>query len=232
MPAGFHSRPAPRLPPMTFSGFGRGALGFFTDLAANNSRDWWLANRPRYEDEVRRPLEELLEDLAAEFGEAKVFRPNRDTRFSTDKSPYKTNAAAVTSEGDGTSLYLSLSAEGLHVGGGAYHLARDQLARYRAAVDDARRGTELHAIAEALRAAKADVTGRSQLKTAPRGFSSDHPRIDLLRQDGLIGIWAHPPRAWLHTKQAADKVAEGWRRLEPLNAWLQANVGASTLPQR
>lgn len=217
---------------MTFSGFGRGALGFFADLAANNSRDWWLANRSRYEDEVRRPLEELLEDLAAEFGEAKVFRPNRDTRFSTDKSPYKTNAAAVTSVGDGTSLYLSLSTEGLHVGGGAYHLARDQLARYRAAVDDDRRGSELQGIAEALRAAKADVTGRSQLKTAPRGVSPDHPRIDLLRQDGLIGIWAHPPRAWLHTKQAADKVAEGWRRLEPLNAWLRANVGASTLPQR
>jgi uncharacterized protein (TIGR02453 family) len=217
---------------MTFSGFGRGAGTFFTDLAANNSRDWWLANKSRYEDEIRRPLEELLQDLSAEFGEAKVFRPNRDTRFSTDKSPYKTNAAAVTSEGGGATLYLSLSVEGLHVGGGAYHLARDQLARYRAAVADDRLGDELVTIADALRAAKADVTSRGQLKTAPRGFSADHPRIDLLRQDGLIGIWAHPPRAWLHTKQAADKVAEGWRRLEPLNAWLRANVGASTLPAR
>lgn len=101
---------------MSFSGFGRGAMSFFADLAANNSREWWLANRARYDTEVRGPLEQLLEDLAAEFGEAKVFRPNRDTRFSADKSPYKTNAAAVTSEGDGTSLYVSLSAEGLHVG--------------------------------------------------------------------------------------------------------------------
>jgi uncharacterized protein (TIGR02453 family) len=217
---------------MTFSGFGRGAGTFFTDLAANNSREWWLANKSRYEDEVRRPLEELLQDLSAEFGEAKVFRPNRDTRFSTDKSPYKTNAAAVTSEGGGATLYLSLSVEGLHVGGGAYHLARDQLARYRAAVADDRLGDELVTIADALRAAKADVTSRGQLKTAPRGFSADHPRIDLLRQDGIIGIWAHPPRAWLHTKQAADKVADGWRRLAPLNAWLQANVGPTTLPYR
>jgi uncharacterized protein (TIGR02453 family) len=217
---------------VTFSGFGRGALAFYTDLAADNSREWWHANRSRYEEEVRRPLEELLEDLAGEFGEAKVFRPNRDTRFSSDKSPYKTNAAAVTAEGGGTSLYVSLSAEGLHVGGGAYHLARDQLARYRAAVADDRTGAELVRVATALRAAKADVTARGQLKTAPRGFAPDHPRIDLLRQDGLIGIWAHPPRAWLHTKQAADKVAAGWRRLAPLNEWLRAHVGPSDLPPR
>jgi uncharacterized protein (TIGR02453 family) len=215
-----------------FTGFGRGAVGFFTDLAADNSRDWWHANKARYEDEVRRPLEELLDDLATEFGEAKVFRPNRDTRFSKDKSPYKTNAAAVVHEGDGTSLYLSLSADGLHVGGGAYHLARDQLARFRAAVDDPRTGREVDAIATDLRTAKADVTSRSQLKTAPRGFGTDHPRIDLLRQDGIIGMWAHPPGAWLFTKRAADRVADGWRRLAPLNAWVATNVGPSAEPPR
>lgn len=232
------ARPAGRggsaatLAPVGFSGFGRGAVGFFDDLAANNTRDWWHANRSRYEDEVRRPLEQLLQDLSVEFGEAKVFRPNRDTRFSKDKSPYKTNAAAVAHAAGGTSLYLSLSAEGLHVGGGAYHLARDQLARYRAAVDDERTGRQLEALAADLRAAKADVTARSQLKTAPRGFRADHPRIDLLRQDGLIGMWAHPPRAWLHTKGAADRVAEAWRRLGPLNAWLARHVGPSTEPPR
>jgi uncharacterized protein (TIGR02453 family) len=212
-----------------FTGFGRGSIGFFTELAANNSRDWWLANKTHYEAEVRQPLEALLEDLAGEFGEAKVFRPNRDTRFSKDKSPYKTNAAAVASQAGGTSLYLSFSAEGLHVGGGGYHLARDQLARYRAAVDDDRSGVALEAIAADLRAAGADVLGHSELKTAPRGFTADHPRISLLRYDGLIGIWAHAPRAWLHSAKAADKVAEGWRALGPLNDWLRAHVGPTSL---
>lgn len=214
---------------MTFTGFGRGATTFFTELAADNSRPWWLANKPRYDAEVRRPLEELLEALASEFGEAKVFRPNRDTRFSKDKAPYKTNAAAVIHLGAGGSVYLSLSAEGLHVGGGGYHLDRDQLARYRAAVDDDRTGTELETITADLRAAKADVTSHTVLKTTPRGFSADHPRIDLLRQDGIIGIWAHPPRAWLHTVKAADKVAEGWRALRPLNDWLACHVDPSTM---
>ena len=72
---------------MTFTGFGQGALPFFTALAANNTREWWLDNKTTYEREVRQPLEALLEDLSSEFGESKVFRPNRDTRFSKDKSP-------------------------------------------------------------------------------------------------------------------------------------------------
>ena len=113
---------------MAFSGFGKGAFAFYDDLEANNSREWWHANKRRYEDEVRRPMEELLEDVAGEFGEAKLFRPNRDTRFSTDKSPYKTNIAAVIFQKGGGSVYLSLAADGLHVGGGGYHLDRPQLA--------------------------------------------------------------------------------------------------------
>ena len=112
---------------------------------------------------------------------------------------------------------------------GFNHLDRDQLARYRAAVDDGRSGGELEAIATDLRAAKADVTSHSVLKTAPRGFAADHPRIGLLRQDGIIGIWAHPPRAWLHAAKAADKVADGWRALRPLNDWLARNVGPSAM---
>ena len=71
---------------MAFSGFGKGAFAFYDDLAADNTREWWLANKARYEAEVRRPMEELLQDVAEEFGEAKLFRPNRDTRFSKDKS--------------------------------------------------------------------------------------------------------------------------------------------------
>lgn len=214
---------------MAFTGFGTGGIGFFEELAANNSREWWLAHKPRYEDEIRRPLEQLLEALAPEFGEAKVFRPNRDTRFSKDKAPYKNNAAAVTHLPSGGSVYLSLSAEGLHVGGGGYHLDREQLARYRAAVDDDRSGKELEAIAADLRRAKADVTSHSTLKTAPRGYRAAHPRIDLLRQDGIVGIWAHPPRAWLYTGKALAQVADGWRALQPLNDWLADHVGPSTM---
>ena len=82
------------------------ACRFYEELAEDNSRDWFAANRARYEAEVRAPLEYLLDDLADEFGEGKVFRPNRDVRFSKDKSPYKTNAAAVIERDGGHALAL------------------------------------------------------------------------------------------------------------------------------
>jgi uncharacterized protein (TIGR02453 family) len=212
-----------------FTGFGKGAVAFFEELEVNNDRDWWHANKARYESEIRGPLELLFADVADEFGEAKVFRPNRDTRFSKDKAPYKTAAAGSISTGPGTGLYLSLSADGLHVAGGGYRMARDQLARYRAAVDDDVTGPELERIYAELRRTKASTGGHEALKSAPRGFAKDHPRIELLRADGATAGWVHPPKPWLYTKQALTKVVEGWRALRPLQDWVAKNVGASEL---
>jgi uncharacterized protein (TIGR02453 family) len=217
-----------------FEGFGTGIVRFYEELAANNTRDWWQDNKPRYEVEVRAPLEHLLEDLRPEFGEAKVFRPNRDTRFARDKSPYKTNAAAVIGqahEGVGT-YYLSVSAEGLMVGGGAYMPASDQLARLREAIDDDKTGPELEAIVADIRRKDGEIGAHDELKTAPRGYPADHPRIELLRFKGIIGWWDHEPGRWLHSPAARDTIAEDWRALGPLNRWLVTNVGPSGLPPR
>jgi uncharacterized protein (TIGR02453 family) len=205
---------------MAFGGFGKGALAFYGDLEANNTREWWLANKRRYEDEVRRPMEELLQDVSEEFGEAKLFRPNRDTRFSKDKTPYKTSIAAVIHLQPGGSVYVSLGVEGLHVGGGSYHLERPQLARLREAIDDDRTGAEIARIVADLRTAKAEVTAHDAVKTAPRGYSPGHPRIELLRLGGLAAMFAHRPAAWLHTAKAKDRIVAGWRALQPLNDWL------------
>lgn len=209
---------------MAFSGFGKGATGFYDELAANNSREWWLTNKARYEAEVRQPMEELLQDVADEFGDAKIFRPNRDTRFSKDKSPYKTSIAAVIYFKTPGSVYVSLSSEGLHVGGGMYHLDRDQLARVRAAIDDDRTGKQIASIVADLRKAKAEVTAHGAVKTAPRGYSPDHPRIDLLRLGGVAAMFAHRPAAWLHTPKAKDRIVAGWHQLQPLNDWLSRHV--------
>jgi uncharacterized protein (TIGR02453 family) len=217
---------------VTFSGFGKGSVGFFDDLARNNNRQWWHASKHRYETEIRAPLEQLLADLAGEFGEAHVFRPNRDTRFSKDKSPYKPNAAAVIHIPPAGGVYVSLGAEGLFVGGGGYRMARDQLARFRAAIDDDASGKQLEKVVADLRKKKATVGGHAELKTAPRGYNADHPRIELLRLDGISGGWTHPPKAWLYTAQAASKVAEAWRAVAPLNAWVAKHVGASSMSYR
>ena len=71
-------------PSPTFSGFPPGALSFYAELEDVNSRDWWLAHKDVYERDVREPMLALLDGLEDEFGPAKLFRPNRDVRFSAD----------------------------------------------------------------------------------------------------------------------------------------------------
>ena len=92
---------------MTFDGWPEEALEFYEGLTADNSKAYWTAHKAVYEDAVLRPMTELVEELAAEFGEAKIFRPYRDVRFSADKSPYKTHIGAVIGTG-----YVQLSADG------------------------------------------------------------------------------------------------------------------------
>src|SRR5258707_2617531 len=80
---------------MAFDGWPEEALEFYEGLAADNSKAYWTANQAVYQDAVLRPMTDLVDELAAEFGEAKIFRPYRDVRFSADKSPYKTHIGAV-----------------------------------------------------------------------------------------------------------------------------------------
>ena len=215
---------------MTFRGFPPDALEFFFELDANNERSWWQANKQRFETSVATPMRGMLDTLEPEFGTFKVFRMNRDVRFSADKSPYKTAHAAVTQQ-DGTTHYVQISATGLFAGGGMYHMARDQLERFRAAVDDDSTGGELEAAIESARRARLDIGGAEPpLATAPRGWPRDHPRVELLRMKGLITHRDLGAPAWLHTRRAANEVAKVWRAGAALSNWLDANVGPSDEP--
>src|SRR5690349_24989809 len=129
-----------------FEGFSPEVHAWFTGLEADNSKEYFAAHRQFFEDEIRAPMEALLTELGERFGgEVKLFRQNRDIRFSPDKSPYKTNTYGVVygSELAAQGLYASISARGLVAGSGYHVMARDQLERYRDAVDDDARGPEL-----------------------------------------------------------------------------------------
>jgi uncharacterized protein (TIGR02453 family) len=212
---------------MSFRGWPVEALEFFEGLEADNTKSYWQRNKDVYDRLVRLPMEQLLEELAPEWGEGRVFRPYRDVRFSADKSPYKTNIAAMVGDG-----YVSLSAHGLGAGCGMYEMAPDQLERYREAVSDDRAGGTLVDLVAKARTAGLEVTGHDVLKTAPRGYPKDHPRIELLRYKGLITWREWPAAAWLGTRRAKDRVAEFFRQSKPLNKWLNTNVGPSNLPER
>jgi uncharacterized protein (TIGR02453 family) len=198
-------------------------------LEADNSRAYWQSNRATYDASVREPFLELSAVVEREFGPLHVFRPHRDTRFSKDKSPYKTTAAAVTEGPGGTSYYVQISAEGLYAGSGYYMFASDQLERFRAAVADARRGPKLSAAVTALRAQRYEVAARDALKRSPRGYDPDHPRADLLRMKGLHAGRSFGAPRWLHTARAADRIVAAWRDAAAVCRWLDRNVGPSTL---
>jgi uncharacterized protein (TIGR02453 family) len=204
------------------------ATEFFTGLERDNSKDYWTANKAVFENEVKEPMAALVESLPERFGPFKIFRMNRDIRFSPDKSPYKTQHGAAH-EADGTVYYLHLDAHGLMAACGAYMMAPDQLERYREAVAADSTGRALQDILDDLSEAGFEV-GHSMtepLKTAPRGYPRDHPRVDLLRQKAVS---AHRRLEGSQLSDAAAVrrfVVETFDACGPLNDWIKSNIGSS-----
>jgi uncharacterized protein (TIGR02453 family) len=212
---------------MPFRGWPVEAIEFFEGLEADNSRTYWQEHKPVYDKCVRAPMEELLAELEREFGEGKIFRPYRDVRFSADKTPYKTAIAAGLAGGG----YVQLSSEGLGAGCGMYIMAKDQLERFRESIVDNRTGRELVRLVATAHKAKIEVTAHDTLKTAPRGYPKDHPRVDLLRHKGLVTWKQWPVGAWLGTAKAKERVVGFLRASKPIYRWLERNVGPSELPE-
>jgi uncharacterized protein (TIGR02453 family) len=223
-----------------FAGIPADAVAFYAELEANTTREWFAAHKDRYERSVREPILALTEALEAEFGPARLFRPYVDVRFRTDKTPVKTEQAAVVEGGhgsedtegtggtEGTGYYLQVSADGLVTGGGAMHHASDQIARLRAAVDDERSGAELAEVVKTLR--RRFEIGGETLKRAPRGVDPDHPRIELMRHKSIIAWRRHGTPAWLSTGSVVRHVRDDWRAIRPLADWFAEHVGPTTSP--
>lgn len=213
----------------SFHGWPASAFAFYRELEADNTKAFWQAHKATYDDDVRAPFEALSELVADEFGPLKVFRPNRDVRFSKDKAPYKTRCYGVTEAEGGSTYYVELNSHALVAASGFWMMAKDQLARYRAAVDDERAGVALQRAVAAVEAKKLRIEGHA-LKTAPRGWPRDHPRIELLRRQSLASLRSFDEAAWMHSKGAAKRLTDVWRAGQPLNDWLDEHVGPSTEP--
>ena len=205
---------------MSFSGWPEEALDFYDGLAADNSKSYWSEHKAIYEQMVLLPMTELTEELAAEFGEPKIFRPYRDVRFCADKSPYKTHIGAVI----GGTGYVQLSAEGLGAGAGMWQMGPEHLERYRAAVASDDPGAELEQVIALIEKADVTVHGHGALKSAPRGYPADHPRIALLRYKGLTAWKQWPVEPWLETAAAKDRLISFFRTVQPLCSWLTTHV--------
>jgi uncharacterized protein (TIGR02453 family) len=198
------------------------AIEFLRELEENNEREWFRANRGRYDAHLVTPARELAEELA-DFGEPRFFRPYNDTRFHM-RPPIKEQLGVAIGYGGAGGFYVELSLDGLLVAAGLHAPARDQLERYRAAIDDRRRAA---AFEKALAvASEAGLTvAEPELKRAPRGYPVDHPRIERLRLKELTVHRRYELEPWLHEPACRVRVREHLEGARPLVAWLGQHVG-------
>jgi uncharacterized protein (TIGR02453 family) len=223
-----------------FTGFPASAMQFWHELASEMSREWFVANKQRYEDEWVTPMTALLAEVARglapvyrplALGPPKVMRIYRDVRFSRDKTPYKTHIGAVITaagkamgEGGNAALYVHLGLDEEYVGVGRYQFDAGKLARWRKAVSG-KPGEELQRIIGKLRKAGYVVAGHDDAKRVPRGFDPAHPRADLLKMKGVTGSFPEIPRGLIGKPGFAAWLVKHGRATAPLVLWLHRHVG-------
>jgi len=210
----------------TFDGFPVAALDFYDDLELDNTKSFWAAHKKVYEVAVRQPMAALLQALEPEFGAGKLFRPYRDVRFAKDKTPYKTHQGGFVQSGPGTGFYVQVGAPGVRVGVGFYDPGSPHLAAVRDAIADDRRGVQLRRILNRLVKQGWDLGGDA-LKTSPRGYDADHPRIDLLRHKSMTLGRSYGFEPVVHTAELLDRVREDWRAARPFVRWMDATTSVA-----
>jgi len=235
-----------------FRGLRPAARTFLRGLRRNNNREWFLANRDRYEAEVRDPMKALVEeldvrlaDIAPEIvGDPKrsMFRIHRDVRFSNDKSPYKTNAACWLYHMDagrgvggeaahgGAGFYFDIGPDEAWVGGGIWMPPRPTLARLRESIDE-----QHQSLAKILGASELKPFGglsrEAMLTRMPRGYDASHPAAELLRHQSFT-MGRELREADVFSPRLPDLLAREFGRLVPLVRWLNGALGLRTLARR
>jgi uncharacterized protein (TIGR02453 family) len=242
-----------RTTPEAFTGFRPGALTFLRSLARNNKREWFEANRERYETEVKRPLAVLVEEIDARLGEIapemignpkrSIFRIYRDVRFSKDKSPYKTNAAAWFYHRDaghavgtqavhgGAGFYFQIAPKDCMVAGGIWMPPGEALKTLRMAIAEDPDALTSILKQPAFKRAFGSLSEESVLKRTPRGFDPDHPGAELLRYKSFTVSRPLTDDEILSPK-LPDIVAKRYATMLPLIRWLNRVLGLPPHSQR
>jgi uncharacterized protein (TIGR02453 family) len=225
----------------TFSGFPRKTVNFLRGLAAHNDREWFNAHREEYEAAVLAPARAFVQVMGERLRRlspgiqfeprtnGSLFRIFRDTRFSPDKSPYKTNLGILFWEGRGPRLacsgyYFHLEPPTLMLGGGLYFFPRPLLERYRRAVSDPEYGGELAAITARVSSLPGYSLGGEHYKRVPPGYDAGPRTAPLLRHAGLYAGWEGPIPVELHSPALVEFCWQKFKPMEPLHRWLTTMV--------
>lgn len=218
-----------------FKGFTADFFAFFEELARNNTRPWFNQNKARYYESVVNPISEFivamrprLEGISPHYladprpHGGSMFRIYRDTRFSADKSPYKTHAGVqfrhqAGKDAHAPGFYVHLATDGLFFGGGVWRPPNPQLSRIREfIVDNARSWSQIRnapAVSET-----GGIRG-DRLKRPPRGFDPDHPHVEDLKLKSFYVTTEAPSAAALQA-DFIDQVDAAFQRAAPLNRFI------------
>ncbi len=221
-----------------FEGFTKKTPKFFRDLVKNNNKSWFQENKELYQSQVQDPSREFVTDLGSLLKtmsrgvvadprvNKSLFRINRDTRFSKDKSPYKTHMGLWWWEGPGARMdcsgfYFQLEPPKIMLAVGMHCMPKSLLPVFRDSVAHKRYGPALVKAIKQVEEAGYQVGG-AHYKRVPRGFDPDHPRAELLKYNGL---WAAletkiPPE--FYTPELADWCLPHYKAMLPLHKWLLA----------
>lgn len=223
-----------------FPGFPPAGIQFLVELGDNNNKEWFTANKPRFERDLLKPAIEFiaavgdgLRSISPEIrvdprtnGSGSLMRIYRDTRFSNDKTPYKTSIAGMWWDGPGKKTQSSafgfhLDHRGMDLMAGMFHFDKDQLKSYRDAVVDPQAGAELRKIVDQISASSAYKLVGERYKRVPSGYDPEHPNADLLLYNAL---YAHPvqsvPIAQVSSPKIVDICLTHFRQMAPVQRWL------------
>ncbi|HEX3875782.1 MAG TPA: DUF2461 domain-containing protein [Bryobacteraceae bacterium] len=225
------------MPRAVFKGFPEHTQAFLKSLERNNRREWFQPRKPVFEEQVKRPMLELVAALnndMARFAplhvtepENAIYRIYRDTRFSKDKKPYKTHIAAYfprrgLDRHTASGYYVGISHKEVAVGGGLYMPAPEILLAVRNRI--AENHTELRRILKSKTLLKAygELQGE-KLSRAPKGFAADHPAADLLRYKQLFYYIELPPDL-ATSRTVYGEIRKRFEALTPLIDFLNASM--------
>jgi len=206
---------------------------FFKDLAKNNNKEWFDANRERFEASVKKPFEAFtgaVIERVARYDKAititpkeAIFRINRDIRFSKDKTPYKLNCSAIVSPGGrkdhaSPGIYYELGPEHVAIYGGVYMPDKQQLERIRTAIMDDPKGFRKVIEAPAFKKLFGGVKGEAN-KVLPAGFKEAAKKEPLIANKQFY-VGTEKPARMVVAPDLMDVLIEHYQAMRPFNAWM------------
>jgi uncharacterized protein (TIGR02453 family) len=223
-----------------FSGFPRDALRFYKAIKKNNNRTWFESHRADYQASVLTPAEAFVSILGPRLralskdvrfdprtnGAGSVKRIYRDTRFSKDKTPYKTYLGILFWQGarkakkENPGFLFHLDAGGGRVFAGLYAFPPDVLKAYRAAVIENRTGRKLAAAMESIGKMRGYELGGPHYKRVPQGCDPGHPRAELLRHNNLYALSPRIPPETVTSPKLLEVCFKHCRAMSPIVSWL------------